>query len=268
MPAAAGLELLTPPPSSPPRTLFILDSSFNPPTTAHLHLACSALASTDEVRYPRPRRLLLLLATKNADKGAVGSGAQGRVGMMKVLAGDVAAAGRAGGGEGSAAAGGGGESEDGIDIALTPHARFVEKAEAIRGESVYAEAKRVFILGFDTLARLVDTKYYDPPTLASLSVLFEGGGVRVHLRPTGEGEEGEEGQRRWVDGLGGVLQGKGGRGEWVGEIEVVAAREGAGVSSSEVRRRVSEGEGLEGLVTEGVEGVVRGEGLYRANGGS
>ncbi|KFY56606.1 hypothetical protein V496_06676 [Pseudogymnoascus sp. VKM F-4515 (FW-2607)] len=37
------------PPTTPrPKTLFILDSSFNPPTTAHLHLARSALFSQDE----------------------------------------------------------------------------------------------------------------------------------------------------------------------------------------------------------------------------
>lgn len=56
-----------------PRHLYVLDSSFNPPTKAHFHMALSAL------RHDAPRdgldvkRLLLLLAVRNADKGASSS---------------------------------------------------------------------------------------------------------------------------------------------------------------------------------------------------
>ncbi|ELR01903.1 hypothetical protein GMDG_05085 [Pseudogymnoascus destructans 20631-21] len=143
------LQILTPPPppSTPkPKTLFILDSSFNPPTTAHLHLARSALFSRDEGRYPHPRRELLLLATANADKPNVEAGREDRVTMMRVLAGDVV------GNQGARE-----EKEgEGVDIALTPHALFIDKARVIAEEPTYEGVKKVFILGFDTLKRLLE----------------------------------------------------------------------------------------------------------------
>ncbi|OBT46585.1 hypothetical protein VE00_01880 [Pseudogymnoascus sp. WSF 3629] len=261
-PSPFPLQILTPtpPPSAlKPKTLFILDSSFNPPTTAHLHLARSALFSQDEGRYPHPRRVLLLLATKNADKPDVEAGREDRVTMMRVLAGDVV--GDWGAGEGKE--GGEGREGKGVDIALTPHALFIDKARVIAEESTYSGAKKVFILGFDTLKRLLEVRYYDPPTLSGLGPLFDGG-VRVHLRAGGEEEEGE--QRRWIESLGGEggeMERNGGRREWVRGMEVVEAQ-GGEVSSSEVRRRVKAGEGVMGLVTEGVEEVIERKGLYRA----
>lgn len=54
--------------AAPAKTLFVLDSSFNPPTKAHLNIALSSLqdASTGPLEE---KRLLLLLAIQNADKG-------------------------------------------------------------------------------------------------------------------------------------------------------------------------------------------------------
>ena len=86
----------------------------------------------------------------------------------------------------------------------------------------------------------------------------------MHLRAGGEEEEGD--QRRWIESLGGKegwLEMNGGKGEWVEGMEVLGARGGEEVSSSEVRRRVKEGMRLERLVTEGVEKVIEREGLYR-----
>lgn len=186
--------------------------------------------------------------------------------MMKVLAGDVvrgrgAEEGKEGREEGGDA---GNEVRDGegVDVALTSHALFIDKARVIARESTYSGAKKVFILGFDTLKRLLEVRYYDPPTLSGLGPLFEGS-VRVHLRAGGEEEEGE--QRRWIEGLGGEggwLERNGGRREWVEGMEVLGAR-GEEVSSSEVRRRVKAEEMLGGLVTEGIEEVIEREGLYR-----
>lgn len=202
--------------------------------------------------------MLLLLATKNADKPDVEAGREMRVTMMKVLAGDVVA--------GQWDAGKGEENEardgEGVDIALTPFALFIDKARAIADESTYSGAKKVFILGFDTLKRLLEVRYYDPPTLSGLGPLFDGG-VRVHLRAGGEEEE--RGQREWIESLGGEggwLERNAGDREWLRGMEVLRAS-GGEVSSSEVRRRVKEGTGLEGLVKEGVEEVIGREGLYR-----
>jgi nicotinamide-nucleotide adenylyltransferase len=53
-----------------PRTLYVLDASFNPPTKAHMRMATSAISSASSVERNSGLGLLLLLATQNADKGA------------------------------------------------------------------------------------------------------------------------------------------------------------------------------------------------------
>ncbi|KAL8695902.1 MAG: hypothetical protein Q9224_003086, partial [Gallowayella concinna] len=75
----------SPTPSSHPlKSLHILDSSFNPPTLAHLRIALSALKSTAEAS--KPQRLLLLLATQNADKAPKPAAFEQRLAMMTILA--------------------------------------------------------------------------------------------------------------------------------------------------------------------------------------
>lgn len=179
--------------------------------------------------------------------------------MMQVMAGDVVK--DQGLGEGTARNEVG--DGEGVDIGLTSHALFIDKARVIAEEPTYASAKKIFILGFDTLKRLLEVRYYDPPTLFGLGPLFEGG-VRVHLRAD---VEGEEEQREWIEGLGGEggeLERNGGKAEWVRGMEVLGVRApGEEVSSSEVRRRVKVGEKLEGMVTEGIERFIEREGLYR-----
>ncbi|KAK0752429.1 hypothetical protein B0T18DRAFT_388370 [Schizothecium vesticola] len=108
---------LNPPPTQTqtrPRTLIILDSSFNPPTLAHLHMATSALraAACNKTNSPR---LLLLLSVQNADKPVKPAGFAQRLAMMHVFAGDV-------------------QRNVGDDL--------------------------VVLVGFDTLVRIFDAKYY------------------------------------------------------------------------------------------------------------
>ncbi|OAF55490.1 hypothetical protein VC83_08371 [Pseudogymnoascus destructans] len=173
--------------------------------------------------------------------------------MMRVLAGDVV------GNQGAREE----RKGEGVNIALTPHALFIDKARLIAEEPTYEGAKKVFILGFDTLKRLLEVRYYDPPSLSGLGPLFEGG-VRVHLRAGGEEEEGE--QRRWIESLGG-----GGDGEEWGEegmgggMEVVEAS-GGEVSSSEVRRRVKAGETVAGLLRRGWRMLLGGRGCIGGRG--
>ena len=70
--------------SIPPKSLYILDSSFNPPTLAHLSLAKSSLLQDDRGRDPK--RLLLLLATQNADKAPKPASFEHRLVMMTMIA--------------------------------------------------------------------------------------------------------------------------------------------------------------------------------------
>lgn len=72
-----------------PKTLIILDSSFNPPSTAHLNLARSFLENNTISRHDGPHRLLLLFSTSNADKAPSPASFDQRLSMMTVFARDL-----------------------------------------------------------------------------------------------------------------------------------------------------------------------------------
>ncbi|KAJ3118072.1 hypothetical protein HDU96_004076 [Phlyctochytrium bullatum] len=167
---------------APPRSILILDSSFNPPTLAHQHLALLGLESVrakgtgsagenDDVDT-----LILLHAVANADKPATDpSDLVHRVHLLVRLA---AALDRDLG------------SSDAprLVVGLTTAARFVDKAIALRHalQAVHGTPRTPrthWILGYDTVTRLLDPKYYLPPTatttgsadavLAALAPMFD-----------------------------------------------------------------------------------------------
>ncbi|KAG5924039.1 hypothetical protein E4U42_004772 [Claviceps africana] len=236
----------TPPPPTrnPPQTLIVLDSSFNPPTTAHAHMALSAIHAAGP-----NTRLLLLLAVRNADKGSPGDLAP-RLRLMQALARDL--------------------HDDGapvpVDVAVTKMALFGDKARCVP-----AAAEHVYLCGFDTLVRMLDARYYagEGGMRASLGGFFAAARLRVTVRPGG-GFGGEDEQRAFVEGLGTALGGMGGDAAWAARVELV---EGGGgfVSSSRVRDVVGRGGGgggeLDGLVGWRVRRVMEEEGLYGMGGG-
>lgn len=125
-----------------PGRLLCLSASFNPLTVAHVWLIQEAglLAPPDEV--------LLLLAKANVDKGVAGLPLERRLAILDRYA----------------------ESRHAFSVAAVSHGRFMDKAEAIRPH--YPEGTRLtFILGFDTLIRLFDPKYYADRE-AALAALF------------------------------------------------------------------------------------------------
>lgn len=192
-------------PSTRPRTLIILDSSFNPPTLAHLHMATSALRAH---RTSSPR-LLLLLSVQNADKPVKPAGFAERLAMMHVFAGDVQR--EVGGEEGGVV----------VDIGLTSKPYFHDKSWVIAESGVYDDGvEQVVLVGFDTLVRIFDAKYYG----GEEGMRREVGGflgrarLRVMMRPGGEwGDVGE--QRGWVGRL---------EERWKGRVELVEGQEGGG----------------------------------------
>ncbi|CAF9914355.1 hypothetical protein IMSHALPRED_001888 [Imshaugia aleurites] len=249
--------------SRSPKTLYVLDSSFNPPTRAHLHICTSALLH--DRPKAEPKRLLLLLATQNADKAPKPAAFEHRLAMMSIFAEEmvkeVAADGNC---EGVA-----------VDVGVTKMARFVDKAREI-GEcgdysSVDDEGRKqpveqVHLTGFDTLVRLLDIKYYPPNhTLAPLEGLFEKHRVRV-TRRTGDAWGGKEVQDEYLTRVRrGELEDKGGKREWAERVELVEGRkEGEEVvSSTKVRESSQKGEvELMKLVTEGVGRWILDENLY------
>lgn len=168
--------------------VYILDSSFNPPTLAHRRMALSALQSASP-----PRRMLLLLAINNADKAPKPAAFQERLAMMLEFARDIQ-----------------GYQEDGcryidvtIDLGLTTEPIFASKAMAIENsgfyslsrsiqgvENVLAPVELIFLAGFDTLIRILNPDYYKEDVCDELSSMqvaldpfFSRSKLRITTRP-------------------------------------------------------------------------------------
>ncbi|AGO10794.1 AaceriAFR721Wp [[Ashbya] aceris (nom. inval.)] len=128
--------------SAPFRRLLVLDSSFNPPHFGHCELierACDRYKSEE-------LHVLLLLSVNNADKEEKPATFDKRLYMMSILA-DLL-------------------SKRSIDtsVGLTTHARFIEKTGAIHKHGFHG-GRITYLMGFDTLVRFLDPKYYKPSTL-------------------------------------------------------------------------------------------------------
>lgn len=201
-----------------------------------------------------------------------------------------------------------------VDIAVTKHARFVDKIEAIEQSGAYhrgladgsgfgaddpiageeeeeshpltaagrrqqlgdkdVAVEQIHLIGFDTLTRLLDTKYYPPThTLQPLQGLFGRHRVRVTRRvDDGDGgQQHEEEQAKQTAYLRQLARGdrepEGGQREWAERIELVEGRrEGeVAVSSTKVRDAVRRGDvrALRTLVPLGVQEWISREGLYQ-----
>ncbi|KAF3358468.1 hypothetical protein VdG1_00028 [Verticillium dahliae VDG1] len=162
---------ITPPssPSTPPKTLIVLDSSFNPPTVAHLRMAASAIRAASHAIADT--RVLLLLAVNNADKAPQPVAFPTRMALMQHFALDLTDA-----IEGDGVA---------VDLGLTTLPYFPDKSAAIADEGRYGDAEQVFLAGYDTLVRIFDPKYYP-------------GGMAQALGPDG-GFEQAGGRREWAE---------------------------------------------------------------------
>lgn len=122
--------------------LLCLSASFNPLTMAHTELIREA------GRAFRPDEVLLVLARANVDKPVTGLSLTKRLSLLARFV----------------------EPRPTFSVAACSHGRFVDKAQAIRLH--YPPGTRLgFVVGFDTLVRLFDPKYYADPH-ASLSALF------------------------------------------------------------------------------------------------
>ncbi|ANB13187.1 Pof1p [Sugiyamaella lignohabitans] len=153
--------------------LCILDSSFNPPHKAHHIIAESAL----KFYGSQSPSLLLLLATNNADKkGQSIQQFAHRVKMMQLMAEHMMASNK---------------DSPPVYVGLTNEAKFVHKLDAVKdvlqtpssAQSTSLSSSSpaspsspsvVFLVGFDTLVRILDSKYYDPnlPLEESLAPLM------------------------------------------------------------------------------------------------
>ncbi|KAK4239239.1 hypothetical protein C8A03DRAFT_14372 [Achaetomium macrosporum] len=287
------------PPRSRPRTLIVLDSSFNPPTRAHLRMATSAIHDLTHKHGQRlgTLRLLLLLSINNADKGLKPAAFDKRLAMMWAFARDVQHSLR-GNEHGSASVDGPDGSSDAeeealsVDLGLAKMPYFHEKSAALAGLDFYkgtdeglgdgvGDTEQVFLVGYDTLIRIFNPKYYGPPVesaaqLASsepspmwkaLGPFFGRAKLRVIMR-TGDEWGDEEQQRTYLEnllkaeGLGKVL----GSQDLGSRIEMVEGRRvGEDVISSTLARaaaKARDGDRLDLMVTAGVRWWMEQEDLY------
>lgn len=148
-----------------------------------------------------------------------------------------------------------------VDVGVTKEARFVDKSKVLEEHEDYGggeqPVEQVHLTGYDTLIRLLDTKYYPPDhTLQPLEGLFEKHRVRV-TRRTDDAWGGSEEQEEYLRKIErGEKEAEGGKGEWAQRIELVeGTREGEEVvSSTKVREAAKERDedALKRLVTDGV----------------
>ncbi|KXS12840.1 hypothetical protein M427DRAFT_59160 [Gonapodya prolifera JEL478] len=126
---------------APSHNLVVLDSSFNPPTLAHQRLV--SLAQRAFPPSSLPLSYLLLLATSNMDKQITGASLADRLVMMERTAERLA-------------------ELDGhiVGVACTSAGRFLEKAQVIRRYLGGGDWRAHFLLGWDTVVRFFDEKYY------------------------------------------------------------------------------------------------------------
>lgn len=113
------------------KRLGIFSGSFNPITVAHIKMVEKAREQyyLDE--------MLLLLAKANVDKDVFGLPLAGRMLTLKCYA----------------------ETHDSISIGVSSHGRYIDKVTAL--EAVYPyDTEFFFIVGYDTLVRIFDPKYY------------------------------------------------------------------------------------------------------------
>ncbi|PGH27505.1 hypothetical protein AJ80_00746 [Polytolypa hystricis UAMH7299] len=269
-----------------PQTLYVLDSSFNPPTNAHFNIARSALSR--HAADLSSVGLLLLLATQNADKPAKPAMFEDRLVMMHLFARDLRAALLTAATTAIATPDGGDRAADpnnnnnndnnadndnvpaplSIDVGVTKLPYFIDKAAAIAAANIYPEGlEQIHLTGFDTLIRIFDPKYYPPQhTLEPLSPFLSQHRLRVTLRPDDDWGGREEQELFLRDLSQGALEKVGGRREWAQRIEFIEGKkEGEKpISSTKARNAVqNDVQELDYLVTPSIRDWMVSQNLYK-----
>ena len=113
------------------KKLGVFSGSFNPITVAHIKMF-------DEARKEfNLDEMLLLLAKANVDKSEFGMPLAGRILTLKRYA----------------------DAGNHVSIGIASHGRYIDKVSALK--AVYPENTEFhFIVGYDTLVRIFDAKYY------------------------------------------------------------------------------------------------------------
>ncbi|KAK9460081.1 uncharacterized protein V1516DRAFT_626971 [Lipomyces oligophaga] len=136
-------------------SLIVFDSSYNPPTVAHLGLVRKPIGLvTTSARSKTVIWVLLMLGAKNADKPSTPAALEERLAMMELFSRSVTASAPSE------------QVQIKVAIAITPFARFIDKAEAV-ADAFPGVQEQEYLTGFDTLIRLLDSKYYPGQSLST-----------------------------------------------------------------------------------------------------
>ncbi|KAG2420711.1 hypothetical protein HFD88_000325 [Aspergillus terreus] len=219
---------------TPPEVLYVLDSSFNPPTLAHRRIASSAVLENPG----KPSRVLLLLATQNADKPSKPALFEDRLAMMELFAQDLLEYLKTSLSSTTA------PHLPEIDIGVTKKPYFVDKAAEIGSSGVYPPSlEQVHLTGYDTLIRIFNPKYYPPEhTLQPLGPFLTQHRLRVTMRPDSEWGSQDEQKAFLLNMAQGGMEADGGKREWAQRIQLVEGKKPGerSVSSTKAREAVQE----------------------------
>jgi nicotinic acid mononucleotide adenylyltransferase len=204
------------------RALGVFPASFNPPTSAHQALVRKAeeALALDEI--------LLILDQQAVGKERLGAPLEDRLLMLLVLFG----------------------ADPQISVGISNRGLFLDKVDAVR--TVYAvDTKIYFIVGYDTIVRVLDPQYYGDRN-QSLSSLFS----QARFVVANRGGCDERDLRRLFDREENLPFA-----ERVMPLMLPPAL--AGISSSVVRRQLAEGKSIKGLVPPELEEFLLNRGFYR-----
>lgn len=206
--ASAGIQ-------RPGGTLLCLSASFNPVTIAHTALIREAERSI------LPQEILLLLSLANVDKRVTGLPLARRFELLLRLT----------------------DRRPDMSVAAVAHGRFVDKMDAIHA-AYPAGTRLVFLLGFDTLTRLFDAKYYEDRE-QSLSRLF----ARCECMAANRGANGLYDIERFLAQPDVVKFAK--------HIHAIRLPDALStVSATDVRARLAHGQSIAGLVPEELQATI------------
>jgi nicotinic acid mononucleotide adenylyltransferase len=207
--------------------LGVLPASFNPPTAAHQALIREAGAAVafDEI--------LLIVDQQAMDKERLGAPLEDRVLMLLALYGDNAR----------------------ISVGISNRGLFLEKVEAMRTVYPTGDTQIYFIVGYDTIVRVLDPRYYTDRDKA-LRSLF--GQARFLVANRGGCDE------RGLKELFGMEENR----PFAAQVLPITLPPAlTRISSTLVRRHLAEGKSVEGLVPPELEEFLRKRGLYGRQGG-
>ncbi len=207
--------------------LGVLPASFNPPTSAHQALIREAgvTVAFDEI--------LLIVDQQAMDKERLGAPLEDRLLMLLALYGDNAR----------------------ISVGISNRGLFLEKVEAMRTVYPAGDTQIYFIVGYDTIVRVLDPKYYTDRNKA-LRSLF--GQARFLVANRGGCDE------RGLKELFGMEENR----PFAAQVLPITLPPAlTRISSTLVRRHLAEGKSVEGLVPPELEEFLRKQGPYGRQGG-